>query len=154
MEAFVGFSAVNTIKDRVIPTAEFYPDISVKDFADSIRLDGTVTEPRMEFALRRAVIRVCKELKSWSTEQITSLAVVTLAEYDLLEETDHCFSFKDAVYNHAKASLTEHYRDYDTKRDTTARSKELDLQIDSCRRNVRNSIADIVGRSHSTIELI
>lgn len=150
----MGFSAVNRVKDRIVTTAAFYPDISVKDFADSIRLDGTVTESRMAFALQRAVIHVCKELKSWSMQQITSLDVATLAEYDVLEDTNHCFSFKDAVYNHAKASLTEHYRDYDTKRDSTARSKELDLQIDSCRRNVRNAIADIVGRAHTTVELI
>lgn len=150
----MGFSAVNTVTDKVILTPAFYPDVSVKDFADSMRLDGTVTNERMAFALKRAVMNVCRELKSWSTEQQSLLCINTLAEYDELEDTDRCFSFKDAVYNHAKAALTEHYRDYDTKRDTTARSKELDTQIDSCRRNVRNAIADIVGRAHTTVELI
>lgn len=150
----MGFSAVNTVTDKVILTPAFYPDVSVKDFADSMRLDGTVTNERMAFALKRAVMNVCRELESWSTEQQSLLCINTLAEYDEFEDTDHCFSFKDAVYNHAKAALTEHYRDYDTKRDTTARSKELDTQIDSCRRNVRNAIADIVGRAHTTVELI
>lgn len=150
----MGFSAVNTVKDKVISTPVFYPDISVKDFADSIRLDGTVTPERMAFALQRAVINVCGELKVWATDQISNLGVASLAEYDAIKDTNHCFSFKDAIYNHAKAALTEHYRDYDTGRDAAARSKELTPQIDTCRRNMRNAIADIIGRPHCTIELI
>lgn len=150
----MGFSAVNPVKDKLIITPDFMPQLSVKDFAESMKLDGTVTPERMSFALQDAVNDICRELKAWVTEQINQTGLLTLSEYDEVNKTMHCFSFKKAVFNHAKAALTEHYRDYDTGRDAAARSKELTPQIDTCRRNMRNAIADIIGRPHCTIELI
>lgn len=150
----MGFSAVNPVVNKTVITPAFVPDISVKDFADAMKLDGTVTPARMEYALTDSASSVCRELRAWTANVINDHGFLTLAEYDLAHETDKCFSFKKAVYNLAKAQLTEHYRDYDTGKDATARSKELTPQIDTCYRNARNAIADIKGEMHSTIELI
>lgn len=150
----MGFSAVNPVVDNIVITPSFMPDISVKDFADSMKLDGTVTPARMKYALTDAANDICRELKAWATNALHEHGFLTLAEYDLAQDTDKCFSFKKAVYNFAKAKLTEHYRDYDTGKDATARSKELTPQIDTCYRDARNAIADITDEPHSTVELI
>ena len=150
----MGFSAVNPIVDNTVITPAFMPDISVKDFADAMKLDGTVTPARMKYALTDSATTVCRELKAWVASVINDHGVLTLDEYDLANDTDKCFSFKKAVYNLAKAQLTEHYRDYDTGNDAAARSKELTPQIDTCYRNARTAISDIKNEPHSTIELI
>lgn len=150
----MGFVSVNPVADETVITPAFMPNISVKDFSEAVKLDGTVTPARMKYALTDASLSVCRELKSWVATVINNYGVLTLAEYDLLDDTDKSFSFKKAVYNTAKAKLTEHYRDYDTGKDATARSQELTPQIDTCYRDARNAIADIKDEPHSTIELI
>ncbi len=150
----MGFSAVNPVSDDVVTTPPFMPNLSVRVFSEAMKLDGTVTPARMKYALTDAANDVCRELKGWTANALHEHGVLTLAEYDLAQDTDKCFSFKKAVYNFAKAKLTEHYRDYDTGRDATSRSKELTPTIDSCYCNARNAIADIKDEPHSTIELI
>jgi len=150
----MGFSAVNPVRDDIVITPPFMPDLSVKEFGDAMKLDGTVTPMRMAHALKSASLDICRELRHWGVHVVNNEGFLTLAEYDIANETDKIFSFKVAVYNTAKAKLTEHYRDYDTGRDATARSKELAPTIDSCYRNARNAIADITDEPHSTIELI
>ena len=150
----MGFSAVNPVSDDVVTTPPFMPNLSVRDFSEAMKLDGTVTPARMNYALKSASLDVCRELRHWGAHVIENEGYLTLAEYDVANETNKSFSFKAAVYNTAKAKLTEHYRDYDTGRDATSRSKELTPTIDSCYRNARNAIADITDAPHSTIELI
>lgn len=150
----MGFSAVNPVSDDIVITPPFMPDLSVRDFSEAMKLDGTVTPARMAYALKDAALDVCRELRHWSAHVIENEGFLTLAEYDLSNGTDKCFSFKKAVFNQAKAQITEHYRDYDTGRDAAARSKELTPTIDSCYRNARNAIADITDAPHSTVELI
>jgi len=150
----MGFTSVNTVNNEIVTTPVFAPDLSVKDFSEAMKLDGTVTPARMIYALKDAAKSVCRELRSWVSDVIEHQGLLTLAEYDLANDTDKCFSFKVAVYNTAKAQLIEQYRDYDTGRDATARSKELTPQIDSCLRNARTAISDIFDEPHSTIELI
>ncbi len=150
----MGFSAVNPVVDNIVITPAFMPDISVKDFADAMKLDGTVTPARMKYALTDSANSVCRELKAWTANALHQHGSLTLEDYDLTNDTDKCFSFKKAVYNLAKAQLTEHYRDYDTGKDATARTKELTPQIDTCYRNARNAISDIKDEPHSTVELI
>lgn len=150
----MGFSAVNPVSDDIVTTPPFMPDLSVKEFGDAMKLDGTVTPARMAYALKDASISVCRELTPFALEILSQGLFETLDEYDIENGSQHTFSFKKAVYNTAKAQLTEHYRDYDTGRDASARSKELTPTIDSCYRNARNAIADITGKPHSTIELV
>lgn len=150
----MGFSAVNPVSDDIVTTPPFMPNLSVREFGEAMKLDGTVTPTRMNYALKSASLDVCRELKDWATNIAIYDGFLTLAEYDLANEADKTFSFKVAVYNTAKAKLTEQYRDYDTGRDASARSKELTPTIDSCYRNARNAISDILGQPHSTIELI
>ncbi len=150
----MGFVSVNPVANETVITPAFMPNISVKDFSEAVKLDGTVTPARMKYALTDASLSVCRELKSWVSAAINEHGVLTLAEYDLVNDTEKSFSFKKAVYNTAKAKLTEHYRDYDTGKDASARSQELTPQIDTCYRDARNAIADITDMPHSTIELI
>lgn len=150
----MGFSAVNPVSDDIVNTHPFMPDLSVKEFTEAMKLDGTVNQTRLVYALSDAAISICRELKSWVTDVICDDGIATLTEYDAQNDTDKCFSFKKAVFNQAKAQITEHYRDYDTGRDAAARSKELTPTIDSCYRNVRTAIADITDAPHSTVELI
>lgn len=48
----MGFSAVNPVRDDVVITPPFMPDLSVKEFGEAMKLDGTVTPARMAYALK------------------------------------------------------------------------------------------------------
>lgn len=150
----MGFSAANPVVDSTVTTPEFMPNLSVKDFSDCMKLDGTVTPARMSYALKDAALSVCRELRAWTANALHQNGHITLEGYDLANDTDKCFSFKKAVYNLAKAKLTEHYRDYDTGKDANTRGNELTSTIDTCYRNTRTAIADIKDEPHSTVELI
>lgn len=154
----MGFSAVNQINRQAILNDGFWPDLNTGDFADASRLDGTVATPRLIAALTDAISMVNREqalrlLKQQKIEQgFSSLAAVPASQIN--GESEAVMLYRKAVYNEARALLTEHYRDFDTTTDGDKRAKTLDPQIDAYRRDVRRAIADLTEQPYSVIELI
>ena len=138
----MGFSATSPVIDTNVKNFHpFFPDLSTKEFADASRLDGSVTPERMKQALLFAMVKVNRELKKGITFPLPVLpTMLTLADYDLAYETNNVFLYKTAVWNEARASLTEHYRDFDSTSDSTKRGELLTPQIDAYRRDVRHAI--------------
>ena len=53
-----------------------------------------------------------------------------------------------------KANLIEHYRDFDSTGDGHKAADKLELSADDLYRDARFAIRDIIGQSHTTVELI
>lgn len=143
------------IEGRITNNA-FFPDIELAALQDAMRLDGTVTEPRLRAAAIEAVISVNGELQGLRLEQ-QALGRATLADVPaevVAGESVQIHRYRRAVYCLAKANLIERYRDFDSTHDGHKRADELESPIDDLRRDARWAIRDILGRSRSTVELI
>ena len=105
----MGFSATSPVIDTNVKNLHpFFPDLSTKEFADASRLDASVTPERMKQALLFAMVKVNRELKKGITFPLPVLpTMLTLADYDLAYETNNVFLYKTAVWNEARASLSD-----------------------------------------------
>ncbi|WP_211474675.1 head completion/stabilization protein [Collimonas humicola] len=143
----------------VVENDGFYIDIHLSQMRDAERLDGTVTEIRLRQAVIAAILHVNHELRDWKLEQIAagfaSLAAVPADRVD--RESVNVSHYRRAVYCWAKADLTERYRDFDSTASSLSDKKTmeaLDNSPSDQRRNAHWAIANIMGRSHMTVELI
>ncbi|OBX79125.1 head completion/stabilization protein [Faucicola atlantae] len=140
----MGFSATSPVIDTNVKNLHpFFPDLSTKEFADASRLDGSVTPERMKQALLFAMAKINRELRR--DKFPLPILLGTLADYDSTHLTNNVFLYKTAVWNEARAMLTEHYRDFDSTSDSTRRGDLLTPQIDNYRRDVRHAINLILG---------
>jgi hypothetical protein len=155
MNSFLATDA-STPDPTVIENEGWFPDIALQHMRDAMRLDGTVTEPRLQQAVIGAILHVNNELADWQEEQ-------QIAGYALLAdvpapqiggESKLLACYRRAVYSWAKADLIERYSDYDTTADGKKKAESLDCQIDEQRRNTHWAVADMIGRPHRTVELI
>jgi Phage head completion protein (GPL) len=143
----------------VVENDGWYVDIQLSQMRDAERLDGTVTEVRLRQAVVAAILHVNNELRDWKLEQIAagyaSLAAVPADRVD--RESVNISHYRRAVYCWAKADLTERYRDFDSTASSLNDKKTMDVLDDAPsdqRRNAHWAITDIIGRPHSTVELI
>jgi hypothetical protein len=143
----------------VVENDGFYTDIHLSQMRDAMRLDGTVTDVRLRQAVIAAILHVNDELRDWKLKQIAvgyaSLAAVPADRID--RESVLIAHYRRAVYCTAKADLIERYRDYDSTASTLTDKKmmeALDNAPGEQRRNAHWAIADIIGRTHLTVELI
>lgn len=143
----------------VIENDGWFPDITLVDLRDAMRLDGTVTDARLVQAVVDAILHVNRELAQWQGQHaqagIAALADVPATRIN--RESRLLAQYRRAVYSTAKADLIERYRDYDSTATSLTDKKSmewLDEAPGAQRRNAQWAIADIVGRSHLTVELI
>ena len=143
----------------VIENDGWFPDIALVDMREAMRLDGTVTDARLVLAVVDAILNVNRELAQWQGQHaqagIAALADVPAARIN--RESRLLAQYRRAVYSAAKADLIERYRDYDSTATSVSDKKSMEWLDDAPgaqRRNAQWAIADIVGRSHLTVELI
>jgi len=143
----------------VVKNDGWYVDIDLPLMRDAMRLDGTVTEPRLRQAVIAAMVAVNLALTTWKQEQtaagIRSLEDVAAEQID--GKSVLISHYHRAVYSFAKADLIERYRDYDSTATSLNDYKTmawLDNAPSDQRRNAHWAIADIVGKPHMTVELI
>lgn len=143
----------------IIENDGWFPNIALAEIRDAMRLDGTVTDARLVQAVVDAVLHVNRELAPWQALHvqagITMLADVPATRIN--RESRLLAQYRRAVYSTAKADLIERYRDYDSTATSLADKKSmewLDEAPGTQRRNAQWAIADMVGRSHLTVELI
>lgn len=139
-----------------LPNNGFWPDVAPADCRDAERLDGTVTAPRLAHELQVAMADVNRQLADWQQARQDEGAA-TLGDvvapgwtppgyYDLL--------YRRAVYATAHAALLERYRDLSATRDGDERGEAKDQAADDYRRYARWAVSEILGRPHTTVELI
>lgn len=143
----------------VIENDGWFPDIALVDMRDAMRLDGTVTDARLVQAVVDAILHVNRELADWQGKHATGgiAALADVPATHINRESRLLAQYRRAVYSTAKADLIERYRDYDSTATSLTDKKSmewLDEAPGAQRRNAQWAIADIVGRSHLTVELI
>lgn len=144
------------IPDETLNSGDFFPDISLRHYQQSVLTDGKVTTERLRHALVNAMIEVNRELSEWKRSQIaagfTSLEAVPADHIN--NDSELMLLYRRAVYSEAKANLTERYRDTDTTDSGEKKAAALGETTDDLRRDVQWAIQRIKGESHNICELI
>jgi hypothetical protein len=131
----------------------FFPDVNLASFRSVMRVDQTVSTERITQTLYNAMISVNQELQEWQIDtQVGTLSDVPSESYG--DKTKLQRLYQTALFNHAKALLVEHYRDFDSTKSGHERADEMDHRIDDYLRISRTAIRKILGISRVTVELI
>ncbi len=154
MSAFI--AAGGSHQPHPIINDGWFPDLDGQHMRDSLRLDGSITDQRLETAAVNAVIEVNRELKRFKFTQLAAgherLADVPA---DAIQgESELLHLYRRAIYCSAGAELAERYRDYSATGDGAERAEALTQTPDEYRRDARWAIRSILGRVHTTVELI
>ena len=151
-----GFIATGTTEEFPLTNDGFWPDLDAEHLRASLRMDGAVSNPRLEMAAVNAMLSVNRELAGlradYQAEGYTKLADVPAAELQGLSGLIHLY--RRAVYCTAGAELAERYRSYDATAAGNQRADDLTPSIDEYRRDARYAIRDLLGETHTTVELI
>lgn len=134
----------------------WWPDVSVQAVRDELRLDGTVTEARLEAALLAAVMTVNDELAAWraarEAEGHATLADVPAQQIGGMSRLVRLYLRATACC--AAADIAEQYRSFDATSAGNQRADALTPSIDELRRNQRWAIRDLLGAGRVTVDLI
>ncbi len=140
----------------IISNSSFWPDIDLGLLRDAVRIDGTVTDKRLTHAVINAISSVNRDLSVWRQAQ-KAAGATTLNDVEAEEingESELKQLYLRAVYATTKANLIERYRDYDATGDGHKSADKLELSADDLYRDARFAIRDIIGETHTTVELI
>ncbi|MBC3346563.1 head completion/stabilization protein [Pseudomonas sp. SWRI196] len=152
-----GFIATGSIDEPFVITNDgFWPDIDVVHLRDSIRLDGSITDARIEVVTVNALIQVNGELASVKLKH-TANGYDTLAAVpasNIKGESHFVHLYRRSIYCSVGAELAERYRSYDSSVEGNKNADELTPSVDEYRRDARFAIRDLLGVGHSTVELI
>lgn len=134
----------------------FWPEVDPADFRLTQRLGEAITNARIMHALGAAMADLNRELADWqATQQDAGAATATDVKTPAWAVPDHYETlYKRAVYAYAHANLWERYRDFSATGEDQYRVDAREASADDLRRDARWAIHEIIGRSHSTVELI
>lgn len=158
MSGFVASAPAQPTTDPgdTIANDGWFPDVSMADTRNAMRIDGTITAPRLRAALQAAILHVNQQLSSLQDTQ-QALGFSSLAEAGAGATLDGqprmVLLYQRAVMCTAKADLTERYRDFDADNDNS-RARDSEPMIDEQRRNAQWAIRDMLGQRRTVVELI
>lgn len=139
-----------------VKAGAFWPEISLANLRQSMRLNGMVTTERLQHNTREAVRSVTRQLADWKAGQVAdgfaTLDSVPAEKIDGQSELVYCYL--RAVYCTAKALLTEGYRDIDTTGQGEKHAAALTSQIDTLWRDANWAVRDIQGNARGLAELV
>jgi hypothetical protein len=153
MSAFV---ANGTAEGGRITSSPFWPSIDLDNLRATLRIDNSVTAPRLKTAVINAVISVHDELETWRAAQETA-GYMTLADVPSKQiegESIQVHLYRRAIEAATGAEICERYRSYDTTKSGNDKAEELTPTIDDYRRDLRWAVSDFLGRNRTTVELI
>lgn len=151
MSAFV---ATGSTEPFELSNDGWFPDIDANKARATLRLDGSVTDTRLEAALVNAMLSVNQDLREFRADhqQYSTLADVPTSQVN--DTSRLIILYTRAVICTAGAEVVERYRSYDTSADGDRNAEALTPSIDELRRDARWAIRDLIGRVRSTVELI
>lgn len=134
----------------------WFPDLDGQHMRESLRLDGSVTDARLETAAVNAVIEVNRELKGFKFSNLAAgrESLADVPADSIQGESELLHLYRRAIYCTAGAELAERMRDYSATGDGSERAEALTPTADEYRRDARWAIRSILGRVHTTVELI
>ena len=99
--------------EDLILNDSFFPKISISEFRNVARIDGTITTARLKDALVEAIASVNDELANYKSKQtVATLSAVENAKIG--GQNILAYRYKRAVHCLAQANLYERYASYDT----------------------------------------
>lgn len=139
-----------------ISSAPFWPVIKLADVRAIMRTDGTVTTERLRHAVIDAIAAVNSDLSGWAInrraedyEHLDDVPSQTINNESVLVHW-----YRRAVYSMARANLYERYLDSSATADAVKDAEPRNLTADDLYRDARFAIRDILGETHTTVELI
>lgn len=140
----------------IITNGPFWPDIEPDELRKTMRLDGTVTNERLEHAVINAALQVNSDLKNWriGNQLLGFDSLVQVPAEKINGQSIYLQLYLRAVYCLTKANLIERYSDFDSTAKGLKAGEVLGDSVDDLRRDARFAIRDILGESHVTVELI
>ncbi|MBZ6064696.1 head completion/stabilization protein [Aeromonas schubertii] len=139
-----------------VTSGTFWPTIELGRLRAIMRTDGTITAERLRHAVIDAISQVNGDLTGWSLNR-KGEGHATLADVpaDIIDgESVLVHWYRRAVYSMARANLYERYLDSSATADAIKDAVPRELTADDLRRDARFAIRDILGITHSTVELI
>ncbi|HAU4905275.1 TPA: head completion/stabilization protein [Aeromonas hydrophila] len=139
-----------------IDSSPFWPEISLPDLRDTVRLDGTVTTARLKHAVIDAITSVNRDLADWRrAREAEGVATLAAVPGEVINgESAYLHSYRRAVYAMTRANLLERYADYSATGDGVKGADAKIISSDDLYRDARFAIRDILGTTHNTVELI
>ena len=139
-----------------ISSGPFWPVINVDQIRQSMRIDGTVTPDRLNHAAINAVSEVNADLAYWRKErEAEGIQTLAAAPAEVINDISvNLHHYRRAVYALTHANLVERYRSFDATAKGSKEADELEPQITELYRDARWAIRNILGITHTTVELI
>lgn len=141
----------STPSQIVIKSDSFYPNVDLDHIREIVRIDGAVTNARLQQAIIEEVIDVNRLLKSLK-DKAAQLSDLSTSEINDLPETDYLYL--SAVANGVAAKINENYRNYDSSNSGAKKAEQAELTVDDYRRNKQWAILQLLGENHTVVELI
>lgn len=141
----------STPSQIVIKSESFYPDVNLDHIREIVRIEGAVTNARLQQAIIEEVIDVNRLLKSLK-DKADQLSDLSTSEINDQPETDYLYL--SAVANGVAAKINENYRNYDSSNAGGKKAEEAELTVDDYRRNKQWAILQLLGENHTVVELI
>lgn len=144
------------IVEPPIVSSPFWPEIDPAQIREEQRIDNTITPARLKSALIEAIATTNASLAAWRViQQAADIATLDAVEADTIDTVSiNVHRYIRAVGCLAKALILERYRDFDATGKRDKKAEQLTDPIDDHRRDHLNAIADILGQSRITVELI
>ena len=141
-----------------IKNAAFFPAISIQNCREIMRLDTTITTPRLKAALIEAMSLVNSELAAYQkTHQQNGTKTLSEVETERIDGTSVLVQkYTRAVYFYAAADVQEAMKNYDAtgKNGNTDALKRGEALSADYRRDGYWAICDILKKPRVTVDLI
>ncbi|AYA02348.1 head completion protein [Acinetobacter sp. WCHAc010034] len=141
----------NTPSQVIIKSDPFYPDVVLDHIREVVRIDGAVTNARLQQVIIEEVIDVNRLLKSLK-DQAAQLSDLSTTQINNQPETDYLYL--SAVANGVAAKVNENYRNYDSSNSGAKKAEQAECTVDDYRRNKQWAIQQLLGENHTVVELI
>lgn len=135
----------------VLSSGDFFPAISLDEIRQNVRIDGSVTDFRLQQLTQEEMLDVNRLLADL-TFKAQSLA--DLATCKINDKPDVEILYFSAVSNGVYARLVEHYQKYDSSNVGLQKSDLLQQGVDDYRRNKHWAIQQLLGNPHTIVDLV
>lgn len=154
MSGFIASGTANHKPSGTLTNNGFYPDIDLEHARKSLRLDGAVTDERLEQAAISAVLDVNHDLQPLAAKYKDFSSLADVPSDQVGGDSALLHLYRRAVYCSIGAEIAERYRSYDSTAQGNQRADDLTPSIDEYRRDSRFAIRDLLKRVRVTVELI
>lgn len=140
-----------TATHEVFRTNTFFPEVSMHEIREIIKVDGSVTDARLKQVVFEEIVDVNRLL-----DQIIqpNISLRELSKTEINGKSDREILYFSAISNGVAAKVCEKYRGYDSTNTGNKRAEDLTLTIDEYRRNKHWAIQQLIGKNQATVDLI